>query len=341
MWRASPERARFDPAPEDPRDARCPPGWTPPEPGVPATHRSTGRAIAPQGLRIGPITRVRSNSTEVMTRLVTRRVPAEELMPARTAAGIRPTVHPIDASIATGMTAETTTQTPRPMVVVRSATKSMRTTRTRGDAAHADRTRRIITYPPRRLPDYRSTWRRVTSEIRGGPANRTPVRWPWNGRAHTLRGRSGCPPPPAPQARTIRAPREAGFHTLDVEALLAGLNPVQREAVEAPDGPLLIVAGAGSGKTRVLTHRIAYLIADPAGVAVRSPGDHLHQQGRGEMKERVAALVGPVAHRMWVSTFHSACVRILRREAGSACGPRSRSTTRATACAWSTTCAAT
>ncbi len=101
----------------------------------------------------------------------------------------------------------------------------------------------------------------------------------------------------------------------DVEALLAGLNPVQREAATAPDGPLLIVAGAGSGKTRVLTHRIAYLIAtqrvSPFGLLAIT----FTNKAAGEMKERVASLIGPVAHRMWVSTFHSACARILRREA--------------------------
>ncbi|MGI8795258.1 MAG: DNA helicase PcrA [Acidimicrobiia bacterium] len=97
--------------------------------------------------------------------------------------------------------------------------------------------------------------------------------------------------------------------------LLSGLNPVQREAASAPDGPLLIVAGAGSGKTRVLTHRIAYLIAEreisPFGLLAIT----FTNKAAGEMKERVAGLVGPVARRMWVSTFHSACARILRREA--------------------------
>ena len=97
--------------------------------------------------------------------------------------------------------------------------------------------------------------------------------------------------------------------------LLADLNPVQREAVLHDLGPLLIVAGAGSGKTRVLTHRVAYLIRE-CGV---SPFEILAitftNKAADEMKSRVAALVGPVAQRMWVSTFHSACVRILRRDA--------------------------
>jgi DNA helicase II / ATP-dependent DNA helicase PcrA len=97
--------------------------------------------------------------------------------------------------------------------------------------------------------------------------------------------------------------------------LLSGLNPVQREAATAGDGPLLVIAGAGSGKTRVLTHRIAHLIAErdvsPFGLLAIT----FTNKAAGEMKERVASLVGPVARRMWVSTFHSACARILRREA--------------------------
>ncbi len=98
-------------------------------------------------------------------------------------------------------------------------------------------------------------------------------------------------------------------------ACSTGLNPVQAEAVTHPGGPLLIVAGAGSGKTRVLTHRIAWLIAEQGVSPFEILAITFTNKAADEMRSRVAALVGPVAQRMWVSTFHSACVRILRRDA--------------------------
>ncbi|MCB1256728.1 MAG: UvrD-helicase domain-containing protein, partial [Microthrixaceae bacterium] len=98
---------------------------------------------------------------------------------------------------------------------------------------------------------------------------------------------------------------------------LSGLNPAQAEAVVHPGGPLLVVAGAGSGKTRVLTHRIAHLIDARSVSPYNILAITFTNKAANEMKERVARLVGPVANKMWISTFHSACVRILRRHADS------------------------
>ena len=99
------------------------------------------------------------------------------------------------------------------------------------------------------------------------------------------------------------------------ENLLSELNPAQIAAVTHAGGPLLVVAGAGSGKTRVLTRRIAYLMSHRNVAPYQILAITFTNKAAGEMKARVGELVGPVAQSMWVSTFHSACVRILRQEA--------------------------
>src|SRR5213082_2881331 len=99
------------------------------------------------------------------------------------------------------------------------------------------------------------------------------------------------------------------------ESYLADLNPAQREAVLTTEGPLLVIAGAGSGKTRVLTHRVAHLLAAHGVKPNEILAITFTNKAAGEMKERVERTLGPVARAIWIMTFHSACGRILRSEA--------------------------
>jgi len=104
------------------------------------------------------------------------------------------------------------------------------------------------------------------------------------------------------------------FNSVDIDAAVQKLNPEQRAAVQATEGPLLIMAGAGSGKTRVLTHRIAYLIEKKRVAPWSILAITFTNKAAREMQERAARLVGPSGSDIWVSTFHSMCVRILRRD---------------------------
>ncbi|HXW31489.1 MAG TPA: UvrD-helicase domain-containing protein, partial [Acidimicrobiales bacterium] len=131
---------------------------------------------------------------------------------------------------------------------------------------------------------------------------------------------SESPPAPAPAGteHVTSGPRrrpEWLEHLPAPDAVLENLNDPQRRAVEHRGGPLLVVAGAGSGKTRVLTHRVAHLIATGDATPWQILAITFTNKAADEMRDRLVGLIGPVAEKMWVSTFHAACVRILRAQA--------------------------
>ncbi len=149
-------------------------------------------------------------------------------------------------------------------------------------------------------PAYQATMERLRARIRESATRDAGGRGSEG--AGRDRARTGAKPP-------MRDPGDSR-----IERILRGLNPQQHEAVVHEGGPLLVVAGAGSGKTRVLTSRIAYLIASGRADAGQILAITFTNKAAREMRERLEAMLGRVSRAMWISTFHSACVRILRSE---------------------------